>query len=29
MDWNQVEGNWRQLKGSAKAQWGKWMMPDA
>ena len=23
MDWNQVEGNWRQLKGSAKAQWGK------
>ena len=23
MDWNQVEGNWRQVKGSAKAQWGK------
>ena len=23
MDWSQVEGNWRQLKGSAKAQWGK------
>ena len=23
MNWNQVEGNWRQLKGSAKAQWGK------
>ena len=23
MDWNQVEGNWRQLRGSAKAQWAK------
>jgi len=23
MDWNQIEGNWKQVKGSAKAQWGK------
>jgi uncharacterized protein YjbJ (UPF0337 family) len=23
MDWNRVEGNWRQLKGRAKQQWGK------
>jgi len=23
MDWNRVEGNWKQLKGKAKAQWGK------
>ena len=23
MDWNQVEGNWKQLKGNAKRQWGK------
>ncbi len=23
MDWNRVEGNWKQLKGRAKQQWGK------
>ena len=23
MNWDQVEGNWKQLKGEAKAQWGK------
>jgi uncharacterized protein YjbJ (UPF0337 family) len=23
MDWNRVEGNWKQLKGSAKEKWGK------
>jgi len=23
MDWNRVEGNWKQLKGKAKQQWGK------
>jgi uncharacterized protein YjbJ (UPF0337 family) len=23
MDWNRFEGNWKQLKGSVKAQWGK------
>jgi uncharacterized protein YjbJ (UPF0337 family) len=23
MDWNRVEGNWRQLRGRAKQQWGK------
>jgi uncharacterized protein YjbJ (UPF0337 family) len=23
MDWNRVEGNWKQLKGSVKEQWGK------
>jgi uncharacterized protein YjbJ (UPF0337 family) len=23
MDWNRVEGNWKQLKGRAKAKWGK------
>jgi uncharacterized protein YjbJ (UPF0337 family) len=23
MDWNIVEGNWKQFKGKAKAQWGK------
>jgi uncharacterized protein YjbJ (UPF0337 family) len=22
MDWNRVEGNWKQLKGKAKEQWG-------
>ncbi len=22
MNWNQIEGNWKQFKGSAKAQWG-------
>lgn len=23
MDWNQIEGNWKQVRGRAKAQWGK------
>ena len=23
MNWDQVKGNWRQLKGSIKAQWGR------
>jgi uncharacterized protein YjbJ (UPF0337 family) len=23
MDWNRVEGNWKQLKGHVKEQWGK------
>jgi uncharacterized protein YjbJ (UPF0337 family) len=23
MDWNRVEGNWKQLKGKAKQQWAK------
>ena len=23
MDWNRFEGNWKQLKGKVKAQWGK------
>ena len=23
MDWNRVEGNWKQLKGKVKEQWGK------
>jgi uncharacterized protein YjbJ (UPF0337 family) len=23
MDWNRVEGNWKQLKGKVKQQWGK------
>jgi uncharacterized protein YjbJ (UPF0337 family) len=22
MDWNRVEGNWKQLKGKAKEKWG-------
>jgi uncharacterized protein YjbJ (UPF0337 family) len=22
MDWNRVEGNWKQLKGKVKEQWG-------
>jgi len=22
MDWNQVEGNWKQFKGKVKARWG-------
>jgi uncharacterized protein YjbJ (UPF0337 family) len=22
MNWNQIEGNWRQLKGKIKAKWG-------
>ena len=23
MDWNQIEGGWKRLKGSAKQQWAK------
>jgi len=23
MDWNRVEGNWKQLMGKAKQQWGR------
>jgi uncharacterized protein YjbJ (UPF0337 family) len=23
MDWNRVEGNWKQLRGAAKEKWGK------
>ncbi|MHA6690619.1 CsbD family protein [Devosia sp. A449] len=23
MDWNRVEGNWKQMTGKIKAQWGK------
>lgn len=23
MDWNRVEGNWKQAKGMVKEQWGK------
>ncbi|MEC5293388.1 CsbD family protein [Aurantimonas sp. C2-6-R+9] len=23
MDWDRVEGNWKQLKGSVREQWGK------
>jgi uncharacterized protein YjbJ (UPF0337 family) len=23
MNWDRVEGNWKQLKGAVKAQWGK------
>ncbi len=23
MNWNQIEGNWKQFKGIAKQQWGK------
>ena len=23
MDWNRVEGNWKQFKGNVKEQWGK------
>lgn len=23
MNWNKIEGNWKQLKGKAKEQWGK------
>jgi uncharacterized protein YjbJ (UPF0337 family) len=23
MDWNRVEGNWKQVKGAIKEQWGK------
>jgi len=23
MDWNQIQGQWKQLKGKAKMKWGK------
>ena len=23
MNWERIEGNWKQIKGQAKAQWGK------
>ncbi len=23
MDWNRIEGNWKQLKGKVQQQWGK------
>ncbi len=23
MNWNRIEGNWKQFKGKAQAQWGK------
>jgi uncharacterized protein YjbJ (UPF0337 family) len=23
MDWNRVEGNWKEFKGKAKVKWGK------
>ncbi|WP_088347235.1 MULTISPECIES: CsbD family protein [Rhodomicrobium] len=23
MDWNRIEGNWKQFKGQVKEQWGK------
>jgi uncharacterized protein YjbJ (UPF0337 family) len=23
MDWNRVEGNWKQIKGKVKEQWGE------
>lgn len=23
MDWNRIEGNWKQIKGKAKVQWGR------
>lgn len=23
MDWNRIEGNWKQVKGMVKEQWGK------
>jgi uncharacterized protein YjbJ (UPF0337 family) len=23
MDWNRIEGNWKQFKGNVKARWGK------
>ena len=23
MDWNRVEGNWKEMKGKIKEQWGK------
>jgi hypothetical protein len=26
MDWNRVEGNWKQLKGKVKEKWGTSLM---
>jgi len=23
MDWNRIEGNWKQIKGQVKGKWGK------
>jgi uncharacterized protein YjbJ (UPF0337 family) len=23
MDWDRIEGNWKQMKGKVKEQWGK------
>ncbi len=23
MDWNRIEGNWKQMKGAVQQQWGK------
>jgi uncharacterized protein YjbJ (UPF0337 family) len=23
MDWNRIEGNWKQFKGKAKEKWGR------
>ena len=23
MDWNRIEGNWKQVKGKVKEKWGK------
>ena len=28
MNWDQVEGKWKQMKGSAKQQWGKFTDDD-
>jgi uncharacterized protein YjbJ (UPF0337 family) len=27
MEWNRVEGNWKQMKGKVKEQWGKLTAP--
>jgi len=28
MDWNRIEGNWKQFKGKIKEQWGQLMADD-
>ena len=28
MNWDQIEGNWKQLKGAAKIKWGKFTDDD-
>ncbi len=28
MDWNRIEGNWKQFQGKVKAKWGKWTDDD-